>query len=184
MHSAHLAGDALRQPQQYTAKLLLSRLGSPSRPAQPSTLTTCHAGQPMLGCRLMGSGSSVPEARLTNDDLTRLVDTNDEWIATRTGRQCRPCPDHVHAGTSSSKSVIVLQAFGADTSCQRARACLSTLQPRPRMPLTWRESQQPMSTLSSWQHPAQTTSLAAHHRHAALHDRSCARALPHSALKA
>lgn len=37
------------------------------------------------GCRLAGCGSSVPEAVLTNADLEKLVDTNDEWIATRTG---------------------------------------------------------------------------------------------------
>ncbi|MBB6675598.1 ketoacyl-ACP synthase III [Cohnella nanjingensis] len=30
-------------------------------------------------------GSYVPEARLTNDDLSRMVDTNDEWIVRRTG---------------------------------------------------------------------------------------------------
>ena len=37
------------------------------------------------GCRLAGCGSSVPEAVLTNADLEKLVDTNDEWIASRTG---------------------------------------------------------------------------------------------------
>ena len=40
------------------------------------------------GCRLAGSGSSVPEAVLTNADLEKLVDTNDEWIAARTGIRC------------------------------------------------------------------------------------------------
>ncbi|MBK7642993.1 MAG: ketoacyl-ACP synthase III [Planctomycetes bacterium] len=34
---------------------------------------------------LLGIGSSVPERRLTNADLARLVDTSDEWIRTRTG---------------------------------------------------------------------------------------------------
>ena len=91
MRSAHLAGDALKQPQLHSARLLHNRSGPPSRPFQPSTITSCYAGQPMLGCRLMGSGSSVPAARLTNDDLTRLVDTNDEWIATRTGMHHRSC---------------------------------------------------------------------------------------------
>ena len=41
------------------------------------------------GCRLAGCGSSVPEAVLTNADLEKLVETNDEWIASRTGiRYC------------------------------------------------------------------------------------------------
>lgn len=32
-----------------------------------------------------GVGAAVPAAVLTNDDLGKLVDTNDEWISTRTG---------------------------------------------------------------------------------------------------
>lgn len=32
-----------------------------------------------------GSGAAVPERRLTNDDLSKMVDTNDEWITQRTG---------------------------------------------------------------------------------------------------
>ena len=34
---------------------------------------------------MLGVGASVPSTVLTNDDLARLVDTNDEWITTRTG---------------------------------------------------------------------------------------------------
>ncbi len=30
-------------------------------------------------------GGYVPEHRLTNADLSKLVDTNDEWIQSRTG---------------------------------------------------------------------------------------------------
>jgi len=32
-----------------------------------------------------GFGSHVPEHRLTNDDLSKMVDTNDQWIVQRTG---------------------------------------------------------------------------------------------------
>lgn len=35
--------------------------------------------------RLAGTGSYVPEGRLTNADLEKLVATTDEWITTRTG---------------------------------------------------------------------------------------------------
>lgn len=38
-----------------------------------------------LGIAITGSGSAVPAAILDNEALTRLVDTNDEWITTRTG---------------------------------------------------------------------------------------------------
>jgi 3-oxoacyl-[acyl-carrier-protein] synthase III len=34
---------------------------------------------------ITGLGCHVPERVLTNDDLSKLVDTNDEWITTRTG---------------------------------------------------------------------------------------------------
>jgi len=35
--------------------------------------------------RIAGTGSYLPEKVLTNDDLSKFVDTSDEWIATRTG---------------------------------------------------------------------------------------------------
>src|SRR5437762_9294094 len=34
---------------------------------------------------IVGTGSYVPEKVLTNEDLSRIVDTSDEWIITRTG---------------------------------------------------------------------------------------------------
>src|SRR2546423_2502094 len=40
---------------------------------------------PDYGAIIAGTGSFVPEKRLTNDDLAKLVDTNDEWIVQRTG---------------------------------------------------------------------------------------------------
>ncbi len=38
-----------------------------------------------IHARIAGTGSYLPEKVLTNDDLTKLVDTSDEWIAARTG---------------------------------------------------------------------------------------------------
>ena len=35
--------------------------------------------------RIIGTGSAVPENIVTNDELSKVVDTNDEWISTRTG---------------------------------------------------------------------------------------------------
>lgn len=34
---------------------------------------------------IIGVGKCLPEKVVTNDDLTKIVDTNDEWISTRTG---------------------------------------------------------------------------------------------------
>lgn len=38
-----------------------------------------------MGLSIIGLGSAVPEERLTNADLERMVDTSDEWIVERTG---------------------------------------------------------------------------------------------------
>ncbi len=34
---------------------------------------------------IIGTGSYVPEKRLTNEDLSKIVETSDDWITTRTG---------------------------------------------------------------------------------------------------
>jgi len=39
----------------------------------------------MTFAHITGWGMSVPETILTNDDLSKMVDTNDEWIRDRTG---------------------------------------------------------------------------------------------------
>ncbi len=38
-----------------------------------------------MGFSLIGTGSAYPARRVTNDELSRLVDTSDEWIRSRTG---------------------------------------------------------------------------------------------------
>ncbi len=38
-----------------------------------------------VNARILGLGHHVPERVVTNDDLTRLMDTSDEWIRQRTG---------------------------------------------------------------------------------------------------
>ena len=35
--------------------------------------------------KIIGTGSYVPVQVVTNDDLAKIVDTNDEWITGRTG---------------------------------------------------------------------------------------------------
>lgn len=39
----------------------------------------------MQGIRIEATGRALPKKIVTNDDLSRLVDTTDEWIRTRTG---------------------------------------------------------------------------------------------------
>src|SRR5947208_10000069 len=39
----------------------------------------------LYGATIIGTGSALPEKRLTNQELATMVDTNDEWIVQRTG---------------------------------------------------------------------------------------------------
>lgn len=54
-----------------------------SPPAKPSDV---HR---LRGARIAGTGLAIPSIRLTNDDLAKRVDTNDEWITKRTGIKVR-----------------------------------------------------------------------------------------------
>ncbi|MDE6270219.1 MAG: ketoacyl-ACP synthase III [Muribaculaceae bacterium] len=54
----------------------------------------------MLNAKITGIASYVPEDVLTNDDLSRIVDTNDEWITTRVGIKQRHILRKEGAGSS------------------------------------------------------------------------------------
>ncbi len=51
----------------------------------------------MGGGRIIGWGTALPEKVLTNDDLSVMMDTNDEWITERTGIKRR----HIGGSTAS-----------------------------------------------------------------------------------
>ena len=60
--------------------------GNASRTVSRSLRLQCAAAsKSTVGIRLAGCGSAVPSKVLTNQDLEKLVDTNDEWITSRTG---------------------------------------------------------------------------------------------------
>lgn len=42
-----------------------------------------------MNIRIKGTGSAVPRKKVTNDDLSKLMDTSDEWIKSRTGIESR-----------------------------------------------------------------------------------------------
>jgi 3-oxoacyl-[acyl-carrier-protein] synthase-3 len=44
-----------------------------------------RSGKTNRSVSIIGTGSYVPEKRLTNEDLSKIVETNDDWITTRTG---------------------------------------------------------------------------------------------------
>jgi 3-oxoacyl-[acyl-carrier-protein] synthase-3 len=51
----------------------------------------------MKGSRIIGWGTALPEKVLSNDDLSVMMDTNDEWITERTGIKRR----HIGGSTAS-----------------------------------------------------------------------------------
>lgn len=68
-----------------------------------------------MGLHILGTGSFTPDGTLTNEDLTKFIETNDEWIRTRTGISVR----HVatgeptwYMGAEAAKSAI--DAAGID----------------------------------------------------------------------
>ncbi|OIN99440.1 MAG: 3-oxoacyl-ACP synthase [Desulfovibrionaceae bacterium CG1_02_65_16] len=93
-------------------------------------------------CIIRGMGHCVPETRLTNADFERMVDTNNEWIITRTGIRERhvalkgeTCVDLClgasqkaleNAGMAASELTHVLVAtFSADSVIPSAACMLS-----------------------------------------------------------
>ncbi|MEH2348683.1 MAG: beta-ketoacyl-ACP synthase 3 [Nostoc sp.] len=67
-----------------------------------------------LGVAITGSGSAVPATSLHNETLTELVETSDEWIATRTGiRQRRlATPSESLSGLATAASIQAIAASG------------------------------------------------------------------------
>ncbi len=70
-----------------------------------------------MGLHILGTGSYVPEKIMTNDDYKAFIETNDEWIRTRTGISSR----HIstgeptwYMGAQSAKAAI--EAAGIDPS--------------------------------------------------------------------
>lgn len=65
------------------------------------------------GMAITGCGSAAPESVLTNDHLAQMVETSDEWIATRTGMKNR----HI---ASPSESLSQLSAVAANKAIAMA----------------------------------------------------------------
>lgn len=61
----------------------------------------------MYTSKITGLGSYVPENVVTNDDLSKIMDTNDAWIQERTGIQERR---HIKKGDGNSTSVMGVKA--------------------------------------------------------------------------
>ncbi len=84
-----------------------------------------------IGVKIKGLGMHVPETVITNDDLTKFLDTSDEWITTRTGikkrRVVKKGEDVVTLGVEAARKAIVnsqlnvseIDAIICATSCPK-----------------------------------------------------------------
>lgn len=71
------------------------------------------------GAKIIGVGAGLPVSVVTNEDLTKLVDTSDEWIETRTGiRERRIVNDTESAtglATEAAKDALAYAGIEGDT---------------------------------------------------------------------
>ncbi len=71
---------------------------------------------PKRNVHITGTGHSVPEKILSNEDFARIVDTNDEWITTRTGIKNRHVgePDEKNSDFITAAAKAALASSGTD----------------------------------------------------------------------
>ena len=69
----------------------------------------------MKGIQIVSTGKALPEEIITNDDLSRIVDTNDEWITTRTGIKKRyRCTQENTTSLAVRAAYEAVEASGVD----------------------------------------------------------------------
>jgi len=69
---------------------------------------------PRMGVRIAGVGHYVPEKKLTNADLEKMLDTSDEWITQRTGIKERRICDHEKGESNRVMAAGALERALAD----------------------------------------------------------------------
>ena len=70
-------------------------------------LVKLHKTNKMPKSKIKGLGFYVPENIVTNHDLTKIMDTSDEWIKERTGIETR---SHIVKGDGDSTAVMAFKA--------------------------------------------------------------------------
>ncbi len=79
----------------------------------------------MTGIKLLTTGSALPKKVMTNEDLSRLVDTSDEWITKRTGiKERRHCVDETHLSLAAAAAEQALSRAGVERD--KIAACVVT----------------------------------------------------------
>ena len=57
-----------------------------------------------MSVKILGTGSFLPEKSVSNDDLSKVMDTSDEWISSRTGIRSR------HISIEDTTSTMAVKA--------------------------------------------------------------------------
>ena len=66
-----------------------------------------------MSLKILGTGSALPKKVVTNDDLAAFLDTNDEWISTRTGiRERRVLSDETLQSLAEQAGKNALECAG------------------------------------------------------------------------
>ena len=83
----------------------------------------------MSGIKICGMGHYAPPKLMTNEDLTKIVDTSDEWITTRTGIKTRHhCVEETHSDMCREAARMALKNAGV--APEEIGACIvATLTP-------------------------------------------------------
>jgi 3-oxoacyl-[acyl-carrier-protein] synthase-3 len=86
---------------------------------------------------ILGTGSALPEKRLTNDELSTMVDTNDQWIVQRTGIRERRIagPGESTATLATTAARRALEAAGLEAKDLDLIVC-GTISPEMTFPST------------------------------------------------
>jgi 3-oxoacyl-[acyl-carrier-protein] synthase-3 len=83
----------------------------------------------MNGIKIRGMGHAVPQQIMTNDRLAQIVDTNDEWITTRTGiRHRHHCTTETHTDLCVQAARMALEKAGVSPA-QIGACIVATLTP-------------------------------------------------------
>lgn len=92
----------------------------------------------MLNAKITGIASYVPDYVLTNDELSHMVDTNDEWITTRVGIKERRILKKENTGSAYMGTIAVnrlLESLGMNATDVQLIIC-ATSNPDYRFPST------------------------------------------------
>ena len=84
--------------------------------------------------RILGSGHYVPKNIVTNDDLSKIVDTNDEWISSRTGISTRYISDGEGVSDLASKAALLALKDANISATDIDMILLATMTPDSMLP--------------------------------------------------